>query len=118
MLRNTLVVYSIFRNEVQEIKSAAEKSDAEKKDSDDMEVVTAIEQELSEFYEDDRMAQNLELVNEVLAILTRTQLTEYTREVVENIVCIFEAHLPELEQVFKQLKAKEAEPNEESKEVG
>ena len=43
VLRNTLVVYSIFRNEVQEIKSAAEKSDAEKKDSDDMEVVTAIE---------------------------------------------------------------------------
>ena len=68
-----------------------------------------IERELSEFYEDPRMAEHMILVNDTLSILTRTHLADYTKELFENVICIFEAHLPELEEVFKKLKAKSEE---------
>lgn len=101
VLRNTLIVYSIFRHEVQESKNAAAKPDAPKAEAEKIEVIAVIEQELGEFYEDARMAEHMDLVNDAMSILTRTQLTENIKELLENLVCIFEAHLPELEQVFK-----------------
>mmetsp|Transcript_37414 Transcript_37414/g.45579 ORF Transcript_37414/g.45579 Transcript_37414/m.45579 type:complete len:255 (-) Transcript_37414:1244-2008(-) len=112
VLKNTLVVYNIFHHEIQEVKTEEEKKGDS---SEKLATIEAIGVELSSFYSDPRMLEHMDLVNDVLAILKRSNLKELMKELIENVVCIFEAHLPDLEQMFKQLKAKaESGPAENS----
>lgn len=78
-------------------------------DIKDLAFVNRIEAELGEFYEDARLAEHMDLVNDALHILQQTKLADNSKELFENMACIFEAHLPELETVFKKLEAKNQE---------
>ena len=44
----------------------------------------------------------MNLLNEVLAILRGTGQTELTKELMSNLGCVFEAHLPDLHALIKR----------------
>ena len=115
VLRNTLVVYNIFVHEIEEVKAEEEKKEESEEHTTKMATISAISQELTDFYGDRRMLEHTDLVNEVLAILRRANLNELNKDLTDNIVCIFEAHLPDLDRMFKRLKEKQEAGAEEQK---
>lgn len=115
ILRNTLVVYNIFFHEIEEVKAEEDKKEESEERTTKMATISAISKELNDFYGDMRMLEHTGLVNDVLTILRRANLNELTKDLTDNIVCIFEAHLPDLEQMFRRLKEKQEAGGEELK---
>ena len=61
------------------------------------------------------MLEHMTLLNDTLNILNSAKTNDLYKELISNIGCIFEAHLPDLNEVFKRCNASSA--NEAAKEI-
>jgi len=71
--------------------------------------IAGIEAELKAFYEGDRFGEHMSLVNDVIAVLKGAGLNDSLKELMGNIGCIFEAHLPDVHAVIKRLSRQDAD---------
>ena len=72
-------------------------------------------QEINLFYSSKLMIGHMRELHDVLSILQGSGQMDLLREVMSNVGCIFEAHLPDLNDIIKRSNA--AEQNEENKKV-
>lgn len=54
------------------------------------------------FYSGNKMLEHMNLLNDVLLILHGSSQTELSKELNNNLSCIFEAHLPALQEIIKK----------------
>lgn len=76
-----------------------------------------IETELRNFYSSQKMMEHMTLLNEVLAILRSSGQTELTKELMSNLGCVFEAHLPDLHALIQRSNKKGQAEDSKSAEI-
>ena len=112
MLKNTLTVYNQFGTEIVAIRAEEEKKSEEEKSKGNSAnaCLPAIESQLHDFYKNPSMVEHMSLVNEVLSILHGAKQSDLSKELMSNLGCIFEAHLPDLHEMIKKAGASEQRP--------
>ena len=80
-------------------------------------MIQAIETQMADFYQSSSMLEHMSLVNEVLNILHCTNSQDQTKELMSNIGCIFESHLPDLHALIKKADASQEDPEAAKKEI-